>query len=94
MGTHQRGRRGEISEDRTRSPESGHAGTDIPAFSLRGWSERVTVCVESGGWVLRVAGLSGGGVGGGLGVESGRAKWGTELNNRGKKKKILKYPGL
>ena len=81
MGTHQRGRRGEISEDWTRSPESGHAGTDIPAFSLRGWSERVTVCVESGGWVLRVAELSGG-----LGVESGRAKWGTGLNNRGKKK--------
>ena len=31
--------------------------------------------------MLRVAGLSGG-----LGVESDRAKWGTGLNNRGKKK--------
>ena len=30
----------------------------------------------------------------GLGVESGRAKWGTELNNKGKKKFKKKYPGL
>ena len=39
--------------------------------------------------MLRVAGLSGG-----LGVESGRAKWGTGLNNRGKKKFKKKYPEL
>ena len=39
--------------------------------------------------MLRVAGLSGG-----LGFESGRAKWGIGLNNRGKKKNFKKYPGL
>ena len=30
----------------------------------------------------------------GAGCESGRAKWGTGLNNRGKKKFKKKYPGL
>ena len=39
--------------------------------------------------MLRVAGLSGG-----LGVESGRAKWGTGLNNSGKIFFKKKYPGL